>query len=199
MPLSRCSLRFYWKKKRNGQKRRNKRDFPLHGEQCVGSGSIKFTRVLESWKEHRSHKLSVRNLHIFIPHTVLACCQLYRASYLQASRVTFFLPALAVSSGKNWFTYQSGCGWSAVQPQCLPSLIQSEPFQSHLTSAPFSSLIFLLSYLDYSHSTCSWRLTWFYSIIGKKEKVYSIHGKHMARPLVDAWNHSTNPCAFYSP
>ena len=52
----------------------------------------------------------------------------------------------------------------------LPSLIQSEPFQSHLTSAPFSFLIFLLSYLDYSHSTCSWRLTWFYFIIGKKRK-----------------------------
>lgn len=136
----------------------------MHGEQCAGSGSIKCTCVLESWKEHRSHKLCVRNLHIFIPHTVLACCQLYRASYLQASRMTFFYAHSQCPLGKKCFTCQSG--GSAVQPQCLRSLIQSESFQSHLTSAPFPSLIFLLCYLDYSHSTCSWRLTWFYSPMG---------------------------------
>ena len=91
------------------------------------------------------------------------------ASYIEhlTSRLPewhFFYAHSQCPLGKKCFTCQSG--GSAVQPQCLRSLIQSESFQSHLTSAPFPSLIFLLCYLDYSHSTCSWRLTWFYSPMG---------------------------------
>lgn len=138
-----CASIYVWfkvllkKEKKNGQKRGIKRDFPLRGEQCVGSGSIKCTRVLESWKEHRSHKLSVRNLHSFIPHIVLVCCQLYRASYLQASRVTFFYLHCQCPLGKNWFTSQSGCGQSAVQPQKPPL---AHPKWALPVSSNFSSL-----------------------------------------------------------